>query len=156
MPDELDISAQWKLFVDFYTDTSNETTRGNATQAAIAAGYSKAVATKRGYAILQDPRVQKIIKQLSDVQESALTTGDLSLRELLSDAMIAGQLNKLRQKDPDKFIRAVATIKKANTEMEEELSGLSIAELIRRGREVSRETDKNIDRIEEAIREGKM
>jgi len=150
-----DISEQWKLFASYYTDQSNEATMGNARQSAIAAGYSEKSAHKRGSLLLKEPEIQKLIKEVTDVQASALTTGDPSIKNLF-EGNIVTTLKSIMSEKPEKFADLYLKFKKAEEEQEEEFSGLSIAELIQRGHQIIKETEENILRVEDSVREGTL
>ena len=150
-----ELSEQKKLFVKYYTDSNNEVTVGNARQSAIAAGYSEKSAHKRGSLLLKEPEIQRMIKGVSDVQESALTTGDPSIKNLF-EGNIVNTLQAIMSDKPEKFADLYLKFKKAEEEQEEEFSGLSIAELVQRGNQIIKETQENIERVEDSIREGTL
>ena len=49
------------LFISKYTDKTNKKTYGNATQAAIAAGYEEGQARTQGYRLLKKEKIKKVI-----------------------------------------------------------------------------------------------
>ncbi len=112
-PDAERLTARQLAFVKAFTDPSDTKTLGNATRAAIAAGYSRKKARDRGYKLLRLPKIRGAIAKLND-----------ETREMIVLDRSGFILRTLEQadawKDEDGFPRAETHARKDGTLYERE------------------------------------